>query len=166
MSRGGLSAEDIRGLTEAIHRLTFAVDRLSLQLEENSGGDWELVEPESRPPGLEEATLTRLHLCTGAETGPPETPKWVFEIADKELKGGTKDSHYRAKRAFEAGFWAKISVDTCTNYGTIESIPLANRYWIVLRAPQLKEAVVVASKRDLDRVVGISRTSVFEGFAS
>lgn len=166
MSRAGLSADDIRGLTEAIHRLTFAVEQLTVRIEESCGGDWELVEPEHRPPGFEEANLSALHISTGADVGPPKTPAWVLTIADKELKGGTKDSHYRAERAFAAGFWAKAAVDTSTDYTNVTPIALAVKYWIVLRAPGLAEPVVLTSRRDVDRVVGGSRRSVFECFPS
>ena len=166
MSRGGLSAEDIRGLTEAIQKLTVAVETLTERLEDNNPGDWELVEEEHRPPGFEEPNLFALHSSCSADTGPPKVPAWVLAIADKELKGGTKDSHFRAGRAFSAGFWAKVALDCCTNYNTIQPIPLPNRYWIVLRAPRLQEPLVVTAKRDLERIAGITPSAVFEGFAS
>ena len=166
MSRGGLSAEDIRGLTEAIQKLTLAVETLTERFEDSVPGGWELVEEESRPPGFEEPNLSKLHCLHNADTGPPKIPSWVLNIADKELKGGTRDSLFRAERAFTAGFWAKISLDTHTNYGTIEPIPLQDRYWIVLRAPRLQEPIVVTAKKDVERLVGISAAAVFEGFAS
>ena len=166
MSRGGLSAEDIRGLTEAIHKLTVAVETLTDRLEDNIPGGWELVEEEYRPPGFEEPNLFKLHSFSNADTGPPKTPAWVLHIADKELKGGTRDSHFRAERAFIAGFWAQIALATHTNYGTIEPIPLADRYWIVLRAPRLQEPTIVSAKKDLERLVSTSAAAVFEGFAS
>ena len=104
MSRGGLSAEDIRGLTEAIQKLTVAVETLTERLEDNNPGDWELVEEEHRPPGFEEPNLFALHSSCSADTGPPKVPAWVLAIAGQGAQGRHKGLTLQSRASLQCWF--------------------------------------------------------------
>ena len=98
-----------------LDRILHTLKALTEEVEELKSGlsDWEVVEPPCFPEGTSARSLADLHCCGGAEEGPPELPGFIKGLARSRLTG---DQDTRANRAFAAGFWAKVAIDTCTPY--------------------------------------------------
>lgn len=103
-----------------------------------------------------------------AEEGPGPIPPILLDIARSKLSSKPPGAEYRALRAFRAGFWAKIAVDTNTVYKPIDPVPeLKPRHWIVLACPAFSGAARFTARVDFGRAIeGDVRNSVFESFAS
>ena len=171
-----VTPSDIRALVVALEHLTLQVSDLVSRVEAQRPptstvdlGDWELVGSPELPFGfanIEE--LSRLLVCRGPETGPPDTPSFLLDYACRELKGPSSTCYRRAHRAFRAGFWAFVSVETHTPYRPIDPFGPPDKHWIILRAQSGSTPVRVGSKTDFRKVVGNTTENllVAESFAS
>ena len=171
-----VTASDIRALVCALEQLTLQVSDLvsrveSLPVDLSSEprvtdlGDWELIGEPALPPGFASPQdLSRLLLCRGPETGPPDTPGFLLDFACRELKGPSSACY----RAFRAGFWSWVSSETHTPYQPAEPFGPPSKHWIVLRSRFGSKPVRVASKRDFYRAIGNTSESdlISEEFAS
>ena len=169
-----VTSSDIRALVSALEQLTVQVSdlvsRVGSQLPHASVvdlGDWELVGLPELPFGfanIEE--LSRLHQFRGPETGPPDTPSFLLDYACRELKGPSSSCYRRAHRAFRAGFWAFVAIETHTPYRPVDPFGPPDKHW--LRAQADSKPVRVGSKTDFRKVVGNTPEEllVAESFAS
>lgn len=122
------SAADIRGLTSAIQALTLAVtgqpaEASSPAVSESSAGDWSVVGVESQDIRIAadpRCGEVRRRVC---EEGPGEIPPVLLDIARSKLSSNPPGADFRARRAFRAGFWARVAIDTSTIYRPIDPVP-------------------------------------------
>ena len=167
------SSSDIRGLTSAIRALTLAVSGQSQENpspagSESTEGDWSVVGVEEQDIRIA-SDLNCIQVGQRvAEEGPGPIPPILLDIARSKLSSKPPGAEYRAQRAFRAGFWAKIAVDTNTVYKPIDPVPeLKPRHWIVLACPAFSGAARFTARVDFGRAIeGDVRNSVFEAFAS
>ncbi len=165
MSLRPVTSEDIQGLVRAIEALTLRVGTLVDRLEAGASSEveWEVIESEI-PGGYPKAKdLSRIHW--GGLEDPPEVPEFAFALG-RRLTGADIGADSRVRRAFVAGFHAKIAVETCTAYKEKPPLALANTQWVVVRGSALGRPVRVPSKRDLGFAIAGAADPVFQGFAS
>ena len=98
----------------------------------------------------------------------PPVPQSCLELCAR-LGQTPEDSRIRAKRAWEAGFWAKAAaageVPTPRPTPKLESV--RNSVYIVLRAPGIQHPVRVSSAREYFKLVpDFSGDSLSHGFGS
>ena len=175
-SSSPVTSSDIRSLVAALEQLTLQVSDLVSRVEAQQPpsavvdlGDWELVGLPELPFGfanIEE--LSRLHQFRGPETGPPDTPSFLLDFACRELKGPSSSCYRRAHRAFRAGFWAFVALETHTPYQPSDPFGPPDKHWIILRSKSGKKPVRVGTKSDFRKIVGNSPEEllVAESFAS
>lgn len=99
--------------------------------------------------------------------GPPELPPGILEIA-ASVSWEEGQGELRVKRAFEAGFWARLLVKAgiAQTYPVIISAPAS--HFVVLRAAGLGAYARFKSKADFDSFVACSvsgNSLVASGFA-
>ena len=135
---------------------------------ESSPGDWEVIGTESQ-----DARIARDSFCAGvkgraAEEGPGPIPPVLLDIARSKLTSKPPGADFRAKRAFVAGFWARVAIDTDTPYVQADPLPECKiQHWIVLACPSFEGAARFTTRTDFGRAIeGDTRNSVYEAFAS
>lgn len=153
-------------LLTAVQNLQISVDSVAARLtviEEKLGVEaetWELVEESFEPPSRLSAPCSSF-TC-------PDIPAALLSFAER--LSSTHPGHVvRAKRAFEAGFRARKSVDTGTWFvGASTNLPISDTVWIVVQAPGLASAYRVATKTDLKRLCSGSGKGdvICQGFPS
>ena len=167
-----VSREDIRGLVEAVQNLSLRVDHLARALESQrssrSEDEWEEIEGPALPCGATEKELYALYAFRGAEDGPPSTPGYCLDAAIGNLRGVEPGAEKRANRAFKAGFWSKVAVETSTPYYWTEPLGLTLGHWVCLRAGERETPVRFNRKSDFNLfVAGIPEEDIVsEAFAS
>ena len=162
-----------------VSELVRALDRLSLAIEQSSQGrqssqgadSWEVV-AESEPARETSSSERQLSQIAFGDYNTfaehiPEIPRHILRLGEK-LRGGSYSGEYRIRRAWEAGFWAGLTVQ--------EKIPkprgslpidLRPTSYVVLRAPGLQSPTRVSSASDLYRITGrLSDFTVCHSFAS
>lgn len=172
---------DLGDLVQALDRLTLAVQEGSRATTTRSFGSWEVVEP------VEEEDPTTA--SKGAEPAQaPDPYKGIafndydaliqqlvpcpFQLVDscKALHGGQYGKQYRAERAWEAGIWARHTIEKRVSKPRASfAIDLASTVYVVLQAPGLSEPTRLNKYSDLHRLVGRladSPETVCHGFPS
>ena len=163
----------------AVDRLVQALNRLTLAIEGKNGGktgaEWELIaeEEEASEPtsGTAGGSGQNSHIAFGDYNSfaerLPDCPGRLLGLCAK-LRGGSYSSDYRARRAWESGYWASL-----VRAGRLEkprqSLPIDLRptVYIILAAPGLSEPTRVGSASDLYRITGrLSDTALCHGFPS
>ena len=160
------SSDPLVALTLAVQQLQLSVDSLTARLllvEEKldiTQEGWELVEEAFEPPGRPSVPCSS-HTC-------PDIPGALLSFAEK--LSSTHPGHLvRAKRAFEAGFRAKCSVETGSWFcGATTKLPISDTVWIIVQAPGLSSAYRVATKADLKRLCSLPGKGdvICQGFPS
>lgn len=130
----------IQALIRATENLTLAVTTLRREVgEQRDQGEaydhWELVEDAAPLAVISKEESAALFASGGVETGPPALPNSLVFLAEQRLSGRGGGSLRRAQRAWRCGFWARIALDTCTEYRREEELDLPSSHWIVLSAP-------------------------------
>eukprot|EP00435_Cladocopium_sp_Y103_P018082 s4606_g4.t1 len=140
------SCQTFFSLISALERLTLAVREGGLGV---GGGleDWELVEEDYKGPGFGAVLNFRL------EEGPPATPSQLCELGRK-LTSSKADGQERIRRAFTAGFWAKIALLCDVSLSGPEPIALKDTQFLVIRAFGLSHPVRVLKAEERDQLVG------------
>ena len=165
MSLRPVTTEDIQGLVRAIEALNVRVGLLVERVEAGTRleAEWEVIEsevPATYPKGKE---LQRL--SSGIAEEPPEVPPIAFALG-RRLTGADIGADSRVRRAFLAGFFAKIAVETSTNYEEVPALAVSNTQWVVVRGSTLGRPVRVPSKRDLSLAISGASSPISQGFAS
>ncbi len=167
------SSQAIQDLTAAVQALTLAISGQassppSETRSEASAGDWEVVGSDPQDIRISGDFECSRVSHRGAEEGPGEIPPILLDIAKSKLSSKPPGAEFRALRAFRAGFWARIAVDTHTPYTQADPVPECRvRYWIVLSCPAFSGAAWFNTRSDFGRAIeGDIRNSVFESFAS
>ena len=157
-------AKQLQVLVGRVEELKQKVERL--EVKEQS--DWELVELASLAPGVSDPNRPYPFAARPAEEGPPELPHQFLQLARAKLLSKVLPAHTRAKRAFDSGFWARVSLDTCTPYEPLERIPaLSPCHWIVLRGPGVAEPIRACTQREAWAAIHhFDSTVISEEFAS
>ena len=174
MSRSSttVTREDISGLVEAVQSLSLRVEQLARAFEAQRSlrreEEWEVIEGPALPCGATEKELYALYAFRGAEDGPPSTPAYCLDAALRNLRGAVPGAESRANRAFKAGFWSKIAVETNTPYYWTEPLGLTLGHWVCLRAGERETPVRFNRKTDFTQfVAGIPEEDIVsEAFAS
>lgn len=174
MSRGSaeVKSEDISELIESVQALTLRVEHLARafeqQKEKKFQDEWEVIEDCSLPCGVSEKELVRVHSCRGVESGPPPLPQFCTDLAVRNLRGVDPGPHLRAERAFKAGYWSQVALETSTPYYWSDPIGLTLGHWVVLRAGERETPVRFNKKSDFNLFVARipEHDIVSEGFAS
>lgn len=149
-------SDPILDLLSAVQQLQTSIESLSLRLtavEARVGITeeevWEVIENEFEPP-------TRVSVSgLVASTPVPDIPPALLSFAER-LSSSAPGHTVRAKRAFEAGFRARIALDFNSWYiGAKTNLPQKDTVWIIVQAPGLSKPTRVASKADFNRIVGL-----------
>ena len=170
---------DIDDLVESVERLSLVVVRLAgsrqapaVQSGEHSRSsvvgeeEWEVVEPGHVVDGLTEPVVAG-HRFRIAEDGPGPVPRSLEVIARQRLSVRGGGPVARARRAWSAGFWARVSVDTCTPYSRAEGIDLQTAHWICLRGSSFSTPKRTTRKVDLVSLLsGPEEEQIWEEFPS
>ena len=170
---------DIDDLVESVERLSLVVVRLASsrqapgahsgvasRLVEVGEEEWEVVEAGQVVDGLSGLVVAD-HRSRIAEDGPGPVPRSLEVVARQRLsaRGGGPDS--RARRAWSAGFWARVAVDTCTPYSREEGIDLQTAHWICLRGSSFSTPKRTTRKVDLNSLLaGPVEEQIWEEFPS
>ena len=171
-SSSEVKREDINALVEAVRALSLQVDHLAQAFDKQDikrfADEWEVIEECSLPCGATPQQLTALYHFRTAEDGPPSLPAYCSDLAVRSLKGVDPGPLVRADRAFKAGFWSKIAVETHTPYYWADPIGVASCHWVVLRAGERLTPVRFNRKSDYNLFVSGIREHdiVSESFAS
>lgn len=155
----------------AVRRLNLVVDRLASSLggaeeEAVSTEDWEVVEaghPVESLPGIEKATpATRI-----VEEGPGQIPQSLVVFAKQRLTSRGGGPLVRARRAWSAGFWARVALDTHTPYSKAPSVDVQSSQWVCLSGCRFGVAKRTTRKIDLTYLlVGSEAEQIWEEFPS
>eukprot|EP00435_Cladocopium_sp_Y103_P053730 s754_g17.t1 len=141
----GISQWMSNGLHLQLTALSNQADRLQVEVVElaeaiadllkpGQFGDWVLVDDQFTPlPPPEFLALQTILRFRGLEDGPPALPEECVRIAARALPGPPEAILERALKAFNAGWWAHISLATETE---LEKDPLEGckdyQHWIIL----------------------------------
>lgn len=169
-----MSTQDthIQDLVQALNRLSLAIEGSNNR---QDSSPWELVSEAggtSQGPSLSlEGQISRIEYNdyqSFAELIPP-CPPHLFRACER-LVEGQYSTAYRAKRAWEAGFWALLAIKGKVRVPRA-SLPcdLKKSVYVVLRAPSVSTPTRVSRVSDLYRLVGRiteENVAVFHGFAS
>ena len=140
-------------LQTSVLELCRAVDSLSARLDylENRSGvhafHWVAVS-QSRPAviGYCPHNIPN-HRFQEAEEGPPPFPEALIEFCGGLAEGPGVE--IRAKRAWQSGFWANISIVTDTTFAGQDPIRVEDQYWLVLRAKGTSCPYLVHSEEEV-----------------
>ena len=88
------------------------------------------------------------------DDGPGPTPQILINHATRKLSARHPGVDVRARRAFVAGYWARIALDTDTPYRPADPIPpLKYYYWVVLKCPAFEGAALFRDRVDFGRAI-------------
>lgn len=163
------SSSDIQGLTQAVRQLSIAISGHPAEpATPSSPGGWSLVGEESVDFRFREDIECVASSQRVAEDGPGPIPEVLLRFAESRLTAKHPGAAFRAQRAFEAGFWARIAVATNTDYQLREPIPgFKIGHWIVLRCSEFGGRAWFTNRVDFGRAIEKDTAScVFESFAS
>lgn len=172
MSDPAPTESSISELTAAVRALTLAIGSPGSQpsvVESSSPlGDWELIGEEITDFRLEQDTEVRIAASRVLDDGPGPTPQILIDHATRKLSARHPGVETRARRAFVAGYWARIALDTETLYRQADPIPpLKYYYWVVLSCPAFEGAALFRDRVDFGRAIEQDvENSVFEAFPS
>ena len=167
-----MKSEDINNLIESVQALTLRVDQLARAFESQKAkevqDEWEVIEESSLPCGASEKDLVEASHRGNLEDGPPATPGFCLDLAQQNLRGVDPGPVVRSNRAFKAGFWSKVALETCTPYRWADPIGPTLGHWVVLRAAERETPVRFTRRCDYNLyLAGIPEHDIVsEGFAS
>ena len=92
-------------------------------------------------------------------------PAFAFALG-RRLTGADIGADARVRRAFVAGFHAKIAIETSANFEEEPPFAIGNTQWVVVRGSVLGRPVRVPTKRDLGLAIAGASSPVYQGFAS
>lgn len=164
------SAADITQLTSAVRELSLAISAAAPTVLEPSTppGDWELIGEEISDFRLEQDTQVRVAASRVLDDGPGPTPQILIDHATRKLSARHPGVDVRARRAFVAGYWARIALDTDTPYRLADPIPPLKYYWwVVLKRPAFEGAALFRDRVDFGRAIENDVDNcVYEAFPS
>ena len=166
------SAQAIAELTSAVQALTLAISGQATSATASSAdstpGDWEVIGSESQDVRIALDSKCVEVKQRAAEEGPGEIPPILLDIARSKLTAKPPGADFRAKRAFTAGFWARVAVNTSTPYRQADPVPGCKiQHWVVLSCPAFEGAARFTTRTDFGRAIeGDLHNSVYETFAS
>ena len=170
MSSQGSTDQTIRDLTSAIQNLSLVVDRLtspSSDLHTESPADeWEVVEAPETPLTEHFREQGQSLSFRGPEEGPPPLPSALRQLAERRLSNVSIGSARRAERAFSAGFWAHIAIDTHTEYICASPVPEVKISQFVCLACETGEPFRTHTKFAFDSLARARGAKVCEKFGS
>ena len=163
------SSADIQDLTQAVRQLSIAITGQGPDpATPSSPGGWSLVGEESVDVRFREDVDCVASSHRVAEEGPGRIPEVLLRFAESRLSAKHPGAAFRAQRAFEAGFWARIAVATDTPYQQRDPLPgFKIGHWIVLRCSAFEGRAWFTNRVDFGRAVERNFANcVFESFAS
>lgn len=167
-----VTSQDISDLIEAVGALSLRVEHLARTFEaqntKKENDEWEVIEDISLPWWASEKDFAGIYTWRIAEDGPPPVPGFCLDSAQRNLRGVEPGPVVRANRAFKAGFWSKLALETCTPYRWADPIGISIGHWVVLRAGERVTPVRFNRKSDFNLfVAGIPEHDIVsESFAS
>ena len=169
MSSGSLLRQ-LRHISDRAARLQAEAEYLAEELSEilapEQFGDWVLVDDSFFPLSEEhlQDLALRLKLC-GVETGPPELPSYLFEVLNKVLAAPERVISVRADKAFFAGFYAKCSFDTETDYSqSVKDPDFEAHHWVIFYRIDRHLRRRVSTVRCLEVALEVESRAVWESF--
>lgn len=164
------SAADISQLTAAVRELSIALSTTAPAVLEPSTppGDWELIGEELSDFRFEQDTQVREAAVRIVEEGPGPTPQVLIDHATRKLSARHPGVEVRARRAFVAGYWARIALETDTRYQLADPVPpLKFYYWVVLACPAFQGAALFRDRVDFGRAIeNDTGNCIYEAFSS
>ena len=130
--------EELIRATESLNLAVTGLRRNATEQEaaERDSDHWELVEDAAPVTALEKEVAQRIFSGRGVEDGPPPLPDSLrFLAAGQRLTSRGGGAYNRAWRAWKSGFWARVALDTCTDYKREEELDIPVAHWIVVTAP-------------------------------
>ena len=170
MSDPAPSSAEITQLTSAVRELSLAISAAAPSVLEPTTppGDWELIGEEISDFRFVEDTQVREASFRVVDDGPGPTPQILIDHATRKLSARHPGVDVRARRAFVAGYWARIALDTDTPYRLADPIPPLKYYWwVVLKCPAFEGAAVFRDRVDFGRAIENDVDNcVYEAFPS
>ena len=155
-----MTRSDILRLIDSLEGLTLAIREGGLVVQqEDLLADWTLIAGEQPRPELGDSGPFQ------AEEGPPPVPASLLFLS-RQLHSAKSNGEVRIRRAYNAGFWARIAVETCTSFQGPEALPLKNAHFLILRARGLSRPVRVLKWEEADRLVRSDPEAIHLGFPS
>ena len=163
----------VQDLTSAVQHLSLAARTLSQHVTSSSSASpgvpdgWEVVEEETAPYPTLADSLRRAGLFRGVEEGPLDTPPACLDLAKRRLTSVSIGAEARAHRAFRAGFWARASIETHTDYRSEPPLKdLKVSHWVVLSCNKEPSSFRVCSRSAFEKLTEGAEDIVCEKFAS
>ena len=152
-------APDLSELITALNRLSLAINSQNSanqgREDPETASEWAVVEDEVDAASIEQR---RERVAYGDYNSfaelQPDCPRFFIAECNK-LSGGGVSGEYRARRAFEAGYWAGLALaGRLARPRATRALNLQVRIYVILRAPGLTSPTRVASASDLYRITG------------
>ena len=180
-----MSDRVLERLTQAVERLTLAVDSRTHQLRQTESPATSSVPialndaPETQEPNSTVTELSRVpfpeqftlevarNRFRGLDDGPGEVPEFILARAREALSSKAPGIEARVQSAYRAGFWAQIAIATHTPYQSREPLPgLRACHRVVLRSC-FPSPFRVSVKRDIAAICDSRDATVLvcEGFS-
>ena len=140
-------AEAIRGVAEELGRARESPPPIAS--EPLLPGDWELIEDQSSVPG--EPSDYNATLRIAVEDGPPPTPEFCLSLARLKLRSARRNPEERAREAFVAGFWFRVSLLVSCAWPSEYSPLLPPSTWLVRSGTGISDFARTNSRREAER---------------
>eukprot|EP00438_Fugacium_kawagutii_P011937 Skav228683 [mRNA] locus=scaffold111:87828:94995:- [translate_table: standard] len=164
---GDRGPSGIRDLISALSRLSLSLERAQSS-SSSTAPEWEVVGDEVVTTLLlEEINRVPVGDYEGFAQLLPACPTRLIATCGR-LSSAAASSEFRARRAFEAGFWARIVLlGKLSQPRATPQLDLTPTVYVVLRARSLDSPTHVSSYSDLRRIIGrVDSEAVYHGFPS
>eukprot|EP00435_Cladocopium_sp_Y103_P044753 s3587_g12.t1 len=131
-------------------------------------GDWVLVDDSFPPlPQQEFTALQTLQRFYGLEDGCPTLPEELLRVAARALTFSPEEILEKAHSAYSAGFFAKISLATETEYERQSRLTDEGKcHWVIFYRHSPNANRRVSSRKCLEVAISVEKDCIWEGFAT
>eukprot|EP00435_Cladocopium_sp_Y103_P059506 s1586_g21.t1 len=133
--------------------------------EEEDLGDWEIVEEQSTVPGapVDFNSSIRFQL----EDGPPATPEFLVRLAQKKLRSAVASAETRAREAFCAGFWFRITILCDVKLESSYHPALPPSVWLVQKDEGIFNLARTSTRKEAEKLCqSLQQAVIVERFPS
>ena len=168
----GEQPPEITDLVSALNRLSLAIESQQPRSSAQGPGEWEVVREVPEEGRQQQSSLQDLGSIAfgdydsfAEQLGP--CPEHLVTLC-RRLRGGQYSSEYRAKRAWEIGFWAGLAYrNRIAKPRAGLPIDLKPTVYLVLKGKNITSPTRVSSASDLYRLTGrLDTDTLCQGFPS
>eukprot|EP00435_Cladocopium_sp_Y103_P056921 s1903_g19.t1 len=140
-------AEAIRGIANELRQVRGPAT--PIHQEPSLPGDWELIEDQAAVPGAPANFNSSIRFAV--EDGPPDTPDFCISLARRKLRSARHSPEERARAAFVAGFWYRISVIIEYAWASDYEPVLPPSTWLVSKGSGISDFARTNSRKEAER---------------